>query len=56
MTEEEEALENERIVAMDPEVQNPIAEVAEELNLSDAQNALLGLVKNTEQNKGRLIN
>ena len=56
MTEEEEQLENERIVAMDPAVKNPIDEVAEEQNLSEAQNALLNLVKNTESDKGRLIN
>lgn len=56
MTEEEEALENERIVAMDPEVKNPMDEVAEEQKLSEAQNALLNLVKNTDDSKGRLIN
>lgn len=36
MTEEQEKLEDEKVKEMDPNVKNPIIEIAEETNLTDA--------------------
>jgi nuclear GTP-binding protein len=47
-TEEEEKLADEKILEVDPNVKNPILEIAEEVNLTEAQRAILGLVKNTD--------
>ena len=53
-TEEEQQLEEERINKIDPEVQNPIEEVAQATNLTEAQNSILSLLK--PKTTGVLIN
>ena len=50
-TEEEEKLENQKILEVDPEVKNPFEEIEEELKLTADQNAILSEVKNVINEK-----
>ena len=45
-TEEEEALENQKIMEVDPTIKNPFEEIDEELKKTKEQNLILAEVKN----------